>query len=136
MNFINSNKFIYSHCEVSLHNSTLGFKVRPLPSLPELRGYGLQFLVQHVWGSSFKTGLLAYYNGYCSWLFQATLRRLSFGTPPYGGSKVPSRFLSLDTISRSHFRPYRGTHDQGGCVILFFRRLGVRGLEPRHKVTV
>ena len=31
-------------------------------------------------GSLFKTGVLAYYNGYCSWLFQATLGRLSFGT--------------------------------------------------------
>ncbi len=48
------------------------------------------------------------------------LRLASFhlGHTPYGDSKVPCTFLSLDTLWRSHFRPYRRTHDQGGCVIL------------------
>ncbi len=89
-------------------------------------------------GVKFKTELLAYNNAYCSWLFQATLSRLSFGTPPppYRGSKVPCRFLSLDTLWRSHFRPYRGASWPGWLGHFAFRWLEVRGQEPRHSVTV
>ncbi len=58
------------------------------------------------------------------------------GHTPYGGSKVPCRFLSLDTLWRSHFRPYMEYSWPGWLGHFAFRRLGVSGLEPRHRVTV
>ncbi len=66
------------------------------------------------------------------------LAAFHLGHPPpsYGGSKVTYRFLSLDTLWRSHFRPYRGTSWPGWLGHFIFRRLGVRGQEPRHRVMV
>ncbi len=64
------------------------------------------------------------------------LAAFHLGHTHYGGSKVPCRFLSLDTLWRSHFRPYRGTSWPGWLGHFLFRRLGVRGQEPRHRVTV
>ncbi len=121
--------------------------IRALPSLPPSLPPSLSSgdRVFSFWsrssGSSFKTRVLAYYNDYCSWLFQAMLGRLSVGPPPpppppHRGSKVPGRFLSLDTLWRSHFRPYMGTSWPGWLGHFAFRRLGVHGQEPRHSVMV
>ncbi len=76
--FSNSHKFIYSHHEVSNSDSTFGY-VRPLSLPPQVPGIG-SCLLSSSSGSTFKTELLPYNNAYCSWLFQATLGHLSFGT--------------------------------------------------------
>ena len=44
-------------------------------------------------------------------------KRFQLGHTSYDGSKVPCSFLSLDTLLRSHFRPFRVAHDPGGWVI-------------------
>ena len=41
-----------------------------------------QYTTSALAGAKFKTEYLAYNNAYCSWLFQATLDHLSFGTDP------------------------------------------------------
>ena len=64
------------------------------------------------------------------------LAAFHLGHTPYGGSNVPCRFLSLNTLWRSHFRPYRGTSWPGWLGHFVFRWLGVRGQEPRQRVTV
>ncbi len=92
-------------------------------------------------GAKFKTELLAYNNTYCSWpttmpIVPVRLTAFHLGQTSYGGSKVPCRFLSLDTLWRSHFRPYRGTSWPGWLGHFAFRRLGVCGQEPQHRVMV
>ncbi len=58
------------------------------------------------------------------------------GHPPYGGSKMPCRYLSLDTLWRSYFRPCRGTSWPGWPGHFVFRRLGVRAQKPWHRGSV
>ncbi len=65
------------------------------------------------------------------------LRLVAFhlGHTPYGGSKVPCRFLSSDTLWRSLFQALQVHFMTGVAGSFVFRRLGVRGQEPRHRVT-
>ncbi len=59
----------------------------------------------------------------CSKLRLAAFLTFHLGHTPYSGSKVPCRFLSLDTLWRTHFRPYRGTSWPGWLGQFVFRRL-------------
>ncbi len=79
-------------------------------------------------GAKFKPEVLAYNNAYCSWLFQAMLGCLSFGTPPYGGSKVPCRFSVIGHPLEVPFQALQGylmTRVAGS-----FRYQMARGLWP------
>ncbi len=62
------------------------------------------------------------------------LTAFHLGQTSYGGSKVPYRFLSLDTLWTSHFRSYRGISWPGWLSHFTFRRLGVPGQEPRQEL--
>ncbi len=67
---------------------------------------------------------LRYLPSYRSKLYLAGFH---LGHTPYGGSKVPCGFLSLDILLRSHPRPFRVAHDRGGWVTLLPDALGVHG---------
>ncbi len=60
-------------------------------------------------GGKFKTELLAYNNAYCSWLFQATPGRLSFGTHTLRWLKGAMQISSIGHPLEVPFQPLQGS---------------------------
>ena len=70
-------------------------------------------------GAKFKTEVLAYNNAYCSWLFQAMLGRLSFGTHPLRWLKGAMQISVIGHPLEVPFQALERYFMTGGWVISF-----------------